>query len=49
MRKSEAYFDSEFTGIGGGSGGIKGYMGAQKDGDDDLGDGETLPPPDKKP
>ena len=42
MRKSEEMWDSEFNGI-------EGYTGAQKDGDDDLGDGETLPPPDKKP
>ena len=46
MRKSEAYFDSEFTGIGGGSGGIEGYTGAQKEGEDGIGsEGEK---PDKK-
>ena len=50
MRKSEEMWDSEFNGIGGGSGsihgtgcGIDGYMDAGKD--DDEGGNKTKPPP----
>ena len=42
MRKSEAVgvWDSEFNGV-------EGYMGAQKEGDDEFGGGTTRPPPTK--